>query len=254
MSDAAFTGVRREWALVLVAVQALTRVPVPAPFPGDWPEGALRRATRYFPLVGLGVGLVAAGVFGLARTGLPPVVAALLSLAATLLLTGALHEDGLADCCDGLFGGRGRAAALAIMRDSRVGAFGVLGLIVVLGVKVAVVASLEAPGAALVAGHAAGRFFAVLPPVLLPYARTDGMAAGVAGPGRTEVLLAAAFGLGPLLLLGARAGAALLAAAAVAGLFAWWAGRRLGGYTGDVLGATQVLAEVAVLLAAAWRL
>jgi adenosylcobinamide-GDP ribazoletransferase len=235
-----------ERALLLVAVQALTRVPVQVTFV----EGELRRAVRYFPLVGIGVGLVAWGVFALARLGLPAGVASVLSLGATLLLTGALHEDGLADCCDGLLGGRTRADALRIMKDSRLGAFGVLGLLIVLGAKLGLVAAVPT---ALVAGHAAGRFFAVLPPAFLPYARPDGMAGGVAGPAGADMAVAALFGLAPLLLLGPRAGPALLLSGAVALGFGLWLRRRLGGYTGDTLGAMQVLTEVAVLLAAAWQ-
>ncbi len=240
---------RRELNLLLLAVQTLTRLPVPAPYPPD----GLRRAVRYFPLVGIGMGLLAWGVFALARAGLPPVVASVLSLAATLLLTGALHEDGLADCCDGLLGGRTRDDALRIMRDSRLGTFGVLGLGVVLALKVAVIAVLPAVGPALVAGHAAGRFWATLPAAVLPYARSDGMAAGVAAPGAPTLAVAAAFGVLPLLLLGPRAVPALLLSGVVALALGLYARRRLGGYTGDVLGATQVLTELAVLLVATWR-
>jgi adenosylcobinamide-GDP ribazoletransferase len=241
-----------ELGLLLVAVQALTRLPVRAPFA----EGALRRAVRYFPLVGIAVGLVAWAVFALARLGLPPHLASLLSLAATLLLTGALHEDGLADCCDGLLGGRTRQDALRIMKDSRLGAFGVLGLLVVLGTKLELAALAPAALApvALVAGHAAGRFFAVLPPLFLPYARPDGMAAGVAAPAWADVAIAACFGLVPLLLLGPRAVPALMLSGAVSMAFGLYVQRRLGGYTGDTLGAMQVLTEVAVLLAAAWQI
>lgn len=243
---------RGQWGLLLVAVQALTRVPVAAPYE---PE-ALRRAVRYFPLVGIGVGLVSMGVFGLARAGLPGLAAAGLSLGVTLLLTGGLHEDGLADCADGL-GGRTREDALRIMRVSGIGAFGALALVVVVGVKLAAVAALPGAGWALVAGHAAGRFWVVVVAAVLPYARADGMAGGMAGgvdaPAGLDVAIAAGFGLGALLLLGGRAGAALLVSGAVAGAVVWWARRRLGGYTGDVLGAVQVLTEVSVLLTAAWQ-
>ncbi len=239
-----------QWGLLLVAVQALTRVPVRAPFHPD----ALRQGTRYFPLVGLGVGILAAVVFVAARTGLPPLVAAALSLAATLLLTGAMHEDGLADTADGLFGGRTRDDALRIMRDSRLGTFGVLALLVVLATKLAATASLGDPAPALVAAHAASRFWAVLPPSLLPYARPDGMAAGIAGPSRTALVVAALFGLVPLLLLpGFQASMALLLSGLAALGVGAWSRQRIGGYTGDVLGATAVLTEVAVLLVAAWR-
>ena len=244
----AVRGVRGEVELVLVAVQALTRVPVRVGFR----EGALRRAARYFPLVGIGVGLVGWGVFALAARGLPGGVASLLSLGATALLTGGLHEDGLADAADGLLGGRTRADALRIMRDSRVGSFGVLALGVVLGVKVVAVAALGG-GMALVAGHAAGRFWAGVLPGVLPYARAEGMAGGVAGPGAREVAVAAVVAAAPLLLLGGRGAVALVLSAGVAGGVGWWARRRLGGYTGDVLGAVEVLTEVAVLLAVLWR-
>ncbi len=243
MSDPA-----HEWGLLKLAIQTLTRLPVAAPFGPD----ALRQATRYFPLVGAGVGLVAWAVFALARVGLPAGLASILSLGATLLLTGALHEDGVADCADALFGGRTRADALRIMRDSRVGAFGVLGLGIVLAAKVLAAASLDG-GPALVAGHAAGRFWAIVSAAAMPYARQDGMAAGVAAPGATELGMAALFGLGPVLLLGPRAPAALLLSGAVALGLGAWARRRLGGYTGDVLGMVQVCTEAAILLAALWH-
>ena len=142
---------RQEWTLLLAAVQVLTRIPVTVAHGPD----TLRNATRYMPLVGLGIGGAAAAVFAAARTGLPPAPAALLALAATLLLTGALHEDGLADCCDGLGGGRTRADALRIMRDSRIGAFGALGLLATVGTKLACLAALAQPEHALVAAAAA---------------------------------------------------------------------------------------------------
>ena len=234
---------------MLVAVQALTRVPVRVAFDA----GALRKAVRYMPLVGIGVGLVAAGVFEMAAAGVPRGVAGLLSLGATLLLTGGLHEDGLADCCDGLFGGRDREGALRIMRDSRVGAFGVLGVVVVVGIKVSCLAALPEAGVALIAGHACSRFWAVVPPAVLPYARAEGLGAGVARPGMGDLMVAGVFGLLPLLLLGPRAVPALLLSVVAVGGVGLYARHRLGGYTGDVLGAVQQMTEVAVLLAALWR-
>lgn len=240
---------RREWHLLLAAVQALTRIPVTVEHGPD----TLRQATRYMPLVGLGVGAAAAAVFAAASAGLPALPAAFLAVAATLLLTGALHEDGLADCCDGLGGGRTREDALRIMRDSRIGAFGALGLLVVVGTKLACLAALPHPVHALLAAGAASRFWAVLPPALLPYARDHGMAGAIAGPGRRDLVLAAAFGLLPLVLLGPRAVPALLLAALVAGAMGAYARHRLSGYTGDVLGAVQQTTETAVLLAALWH-
>jgi len=241
-----------EWRLVLTALQFLTRLPVPA-WVGHGP-GQLDRAMRYLPLVGIGVGLVGAMTLAAAGAGWPQPVAALISVAATLLLTGALHEDGLADTLDGLFGGATRDEALRIMRDSQVGSYGAVGLIVALGLKVTALAALPEAGAALVAGHAFSRFMAVCVIAGLPYARTDGKAGPIAGGvGALELAVAGVFGLLPLLLLGGRAIAALLMAGGLAWGMARWFRRRLGGYTGDGLGAVQQVTEVAVLLAALWR-
>lgn len=239
--------IRGEWHLLLTALQFMTRLPVPA-----WVgHGPLDRAARYFPLVGVGVGLVGAVVFAVASIGLPPLVAAGLSVAATVLLTGALHEDGLADTADGLFGGTTREAALRIMRDSRIGTYGAVALVLALGTKLAAVAAL--PVVALVAGHAGSRFLVVCVIAALPYARDDGKASAVGGVGRVEVAVAAVLGVAPMLLLGARAVPALLLAAAAAWLVARWFRARLGGYTGDGLGAVQQVAELAILLGALWH-
>lgn len=237
---------------MLTAVQFLTRLPVPG-WVGHGP-GQLDRAMRYLPLVGIGVGLVGAAVLTLAGAGLPRPAAALLSVAATLLLTGALHEDGLADTLDGLFGGASRDDALRIMRDSRLGTYGAAGLAVALGLKVAALSALPAAGAALVAGHAGSRFFVVCVLAGLPYARAEGKAAPVAGGvGAVELAMAGCCGVLPLLLLGGRAVPALLLAAGLAWGMARWFRRRLGGYTGDGLGAVQQVTELAILLAALWH-
>ena len=192
-------------------------------------------------------------VLAAARTGLPPFVAAGLALAAMAALTGALHEDGLADTLDGLGGGWTRDDALRIMKDSRIGAYGAAGLILVLGVKAAALADL--PASMLLASGPASRLAPVCVMALLPYARVGDAAARsapvAAGPG--GLAIAALLGLAPLALLGWRAVPALLAAAVLTALMAAWFHRRLGGWTGDTLGAVQQAAELAILLAAAWR-
>ena len=237
---------------MLTAVQFLTRLPVPG-WVGHGP-GQLDRAMRYLPLVGLGVGLVGAAVLTLAGAGLPRPAAAVLSVTATLLLTGALHEDGLADTLDGLFGGAIRDDALRIMRDSRLGTYGAAGLAVALGLKVAALSALPAAGAALVAGHAGSRFFVVCVLARLPYARARGKATPVAGGvGAVELAVAGCCGVLPLLLLGGRAVPALLLASGLAWGMTRWFRRRLGGYTGDGLGAVQQVTELAILLAALWH-
>jgi adenosylcobinamide-GDP ribazoletransferase len=197
---------------------------------------------RLAPLVGLVVGVCGALVAWLALggLGLPPWPAALLTVGATVWITGALHEDGLADLADGCGGAFERSRKLAIMRDSRIGAYGVLALILSIGLRGAALAALAAP---------AGPETAV---VLAP-ARDDGLAAAAGRPGLTDALTAvalalalAALAVGPGLALGF-ALAALAAAAVTAAI----AARQVGGYTGDVLGAVQQTAETAALLAAA---
>ena len=155
---------------------------------------------------------------------------------------------------DGLFGGATREDALRIMRDSRLGTFGAAGLAVALGLKVAALSALPAAGPALVAGHAGSRFFVVCVLARLPYARADGKAAPVAGRvGVTELAVAGCCGVLPMLLLERRAAPALLLAAGLAWFMARWFRRRLGGYTGDGLGAVQQVTELAILLVALWR-
>jgi adenosylcobinamide-GDP ribazoletransferase len=206
-----------------------------------------------FPLVGAAVGGIGGGGYWIAvRLGLPPLVAAVWTLAAMLLATGALHEDGLADTADGFGGGRTRERRLEIMRDSRIGAFGALALMLALAARGASLAALAAPGAVaagLVAAGALGRGAIVVVPLMLAPARSDGLAPGLAG--RAVGRAAAGIGLGfvvALALLPIRAAlGATLAAGAVALAMAWLARRRIGGYTGDVLGAVSVVTECVVL-------
>jgi adenosylcobinamide-GDP ribazoletransferase len=232
----------------------LTRIPVAAALPED---GQLADAAWAFPLVGAGVGAVAGAVLLVAQLlGLGPWPRALLAVLTGLVLTGALHEDGLADTADGLCDGGDRETRLAIMRDSRLGTFGGLALIVSVGLRASALAQLDEAfygGLALIAAHALSR--GLLPAVmrLLQPARADGLGAGAGRPAAGAAGIAAAVGAAICFLaLGPWRGAfaSLLAVLAVTGA-AVVARRRLGGYTGDVLGACQQVAEIAVLLAAA---
>jgi adenosylcobinamide-GDP ribazoletransferase len=167
-----------------------------------------------------------------------------------------LHEDGLADTADGFGGGRDRAAKLAIMRDSRVGAYGVAALIFSIGLRVAALDAIGDPihaGLALVAAHAASRGFLGLAMWRLPPAREDGLGAAAGRPGRgvalTGVLLGAAIAvccLGP-----SRGIVALVLAEIATVAMAVLARRQIGGYTGDTLGAFQQIGEIVMLLVAA---
>ena len=218
--------------------------------------GAIAKAAWAFPIAGLSVGLIGAVVYALAhRAGLPAWPAAALTVAATLLATGCLHEDGLADTADGFGGGATRERKLDIMRDSRIGVYGVCALTMSLVLRVAALASLPNAHAvvwALIASHAAARATMPALMLLLPPARSDGLAFA-AGPPPGEAAAAAAV-IGFLILavclhLGHGLLALLLLAGIVA-LTAWLAMRQIGGQTGDVMGALEQVSELAVLLVA----
>jgi len=238
------------------AVGFLTRIPVGAPSAADW---HLADAGWAFPLVGAGIGAVAGFVFVTAQViGLGDWLPALLAILAGLMLTGAIHEDGLADAADGLLGAHDRDSKLAIMRDSQHGTYGVLAIVLSMGMRAAALAQIgEAlhAGLALVAAHAASR--AMLPAVMraLPAARGDGLGAAAGRPGAATAIAAAVIGAGiGLASLGPSRGALALAVAAAAVFaVAALARRQIGGYTGDVLGALQQIAETVLLLAAAAR-
>jgi adenosylcobinamide-GDP ribazoletransferase len=241
-----------EAALALLAIQFITRLPVPA---GVHTPARMTASPRWYPAAGALVGGIAALAWWAAAAVFPPLLAALLAVAAGVLVTGALHEDGLADTCDGL-GGATPERALAIMRDSRIGTYGVLGLGFVLGVKVLALGALPAAAVPLmlIAGHTASRASMVLVLATGRYARADGAAAPVAG-GVAPGGLAFALGCGVVALL---ALVLVLPSPAVAGglaglvlahaLLRGWVGRRLGGYSGDTLGAVQQTGEVALYL------
>ena len=236
----------RELRLFCTALAFFTRIPCTRWAGGS--EDDLNHAARYFPLVGIVVGLVAASAFWLADIVFPQDLAVIASTAATLWLTGAFHEDGLADTVDGLGGGWTKEQALTIMRDSRIGSYGATALVLMLLTKFTVLAHLAAAmlPMVLVAGHALSRFAAVLLIRFQEYVRETGKAKPLAQQiSRTELLLAAIFGLAPLVLLQPHWWWALLPLALVWAWFSRKLYQRLGGYTGECLGGMQELCEVA---------
>ncbi len=212
-----------------------------------------------FPLVGAGIGGLAALAFLLAQlVGLGAWPAAILSVLASVALTGGLHEDGLADTADGFFGGRDREAKLTIMRDSRVGTFGVLATVLSLALRAAALADIADvihAGLALVAAHAVSR--ATLPAAMyaMAPARSGGLGVAAGSPRFWNVVTAAVIGiLIAMAALGPMRGAIALGATSVAAvMLGRLARRQIGGYTGDVLGAFQQVGEIVMLLAAAAR-
>jgi adenosylcobinamide-GDP ribazoletransferase len=255
----------RQVRLLLTATQFLTRVPLPSA--SDFQTRRLSESLRYFPLVGGFVGLAATAVWWLSSVWFPPSVAVGLMLAASLLITGAFHEDGFADTCDGLGGGNTRERALEIMKDSRIGAFGAIGLIVLLGLKWSALIALPIAAFSLivVAAHVVSRWCAIGLVWALQYARPDGdgksrpFDGGLSGG---EWLLSGAIGMlavaVPSIWMGAHLGTSLVVAAAlgftaaaiIAVAAAAYCKQRIGGYTGDCLGAVQQLSELTFLLGA----
>ncbi len=248
------TRAREEFAVFLLAVQFLTRAPIRSQH--LFTEARLGAGLRYHPLVGALVGALSGGVFWLAHLVFPTSLSVVLAVAASIVVTGALHEDGFADTCDGLGGGATRARSLEIMRDSRLGTYGVTGLGLMLATKVLALAA--APAAAvpwlLIAAHAASRASMVLALATGTYARDTGVAAPVAGAmDRTGLALALATGgAAACLLLMETAPSAVLAG--LGGLAVGHVAmrrlyeRKLGGYTGDCLGAVQQTSELGLYL------
>jgi adenosylcobinamide-GDP ribazoletransferase len=240
-----------------LAVGMLTRIPMPHPHGASPPY--LARAQRVFPLVGAAIG-GAIGLFYLTflATGMPVTAAAALALGTGMLLTGAFHEDGLADMADGFGGGRDKAAKLEIMRDSRLGTYGALILLVSFAAKLAALASLPKSSVlmSLIAVHALSRGPLPTIALMLPYARDDGLAASSGQLDFATAATAAAIAIGvaflclPIL----EAFLAILVAGCAATAVAWLANQQIGGQTGDVLGGTQQIAEVAILLLLTIRL
>lgn len=249
--------------LFFIALQFFTRVPIPrwVGFDPAW----LQQSSRYFPLVGVAVGAVAGAVYWAASLLWPAPAAAILSTAATIYLTGAFHEDGFADMCDGFGGGLTRARVMEIMKDSRIGTYGAVALVLMLALKITVLASMDLRTAlaALLLAHPLSRLAAASLIRHLEYARDEGKAKPLA-----QHMSAGEFAIGaacvalPALLIGLtgaltwmRICAALAASIAVAIWLGAKGQRRIGGYTGDCLGAVQQVSEVAIYLCvlAAWR-
>lgn len=234
---------------IRAAVTFLTRLPAGGPF------RPIAQCAWAFPVAGLKVGVIGGAVFWAAGwAGLSGWIAAFLTLAATALATGALHEDGLADAVDGLGAGGPVERKLEIMRDSRIGGYGALALMLVTGIKAACLASFPSglTGAvAVIAVHTLSR--AVLPAVMtaLQPASTSGVAAGAGRPGWPRSVIALALAAAAaLFLLGPGAGAVTIAAAlACAIIVAVMLARMLGGYNGDTIGLLEQLSEIAIMLA-----
>ena len=229
-----------------IAGTFLTRLPFR---PGGFRHATdLGCAARAFPLVGLLIGCLSGGALWLAaQTGLQPLACALIALFASAWVTGALHEDGLADLADGL-GGTTRERRLEIMRDSHIGTFGVLTLILTVGLKASILSQLSEEGlgwSAIVVAATLSRTVMAPCMMLIPAARTDGLGHSAGQPNAMGTAQALILGSATsVAFFGSISSIAIVTAALLAmALIAWLARSQLGGYTGDVLGAVQQTAE-----------
>lgn len=243
---------RQEAESFLGAVRFFTRLPVPA-WVGHSTEG-LNQSARYFPLVGALVGALGAAAYVLSSLVFPLGLSVLISMVVTVLITGAFHEDGFADAVDGFGGGWEKAQILTIMKDSRIGSYGALGLVLILMIKFQALLALSATVivVALIAAHAISRGCAVALIFALDYVREDETARAKPLANKMDaqgLALAAGFALMPALFLPWKAAlAGVVLAAITTSLAARYFKRRIGGYTGDCLGATQQVTEVAFYL------
>jgi adenosylcobinamide-GDP ribazoletransferase len=240
-----------------ISILFATRLPLAhsAPIGG----ADIGRAGWALPVVGIAVGLVGALAYWIAfRLRLPALACAGLALAATMAVTGCLHEDGLGDTFDGFGGGRSRERKLEIMRDSRIGTYGACALITSLLLRAAALASMATPetaAIALVAAHAGARAMMPVFMRVVPPARTDGLAADAGRPSFERAAIAVLIGLAVAAAgLGvAKAMVALALLLVVLAAVRWLCRREIGGQTGDVLGALEQIGEIAILLTAAAR-
>lgn len=249
-------AVRLEVRYFLVALQFLTRIPVKsfADFQTVW----LDRSTKYFPLVGAIVGGLSAAALLASALVLPWPVPQIIALVVGIAVTGAFHEDGLADTFDGLGGGLTRERRLEIMKDSRVGTYGVVGLLGVLALRAGCLSAFDTITAAkaLFASHVVARFVPLLVMAALPYAgdetaaKVKPLATRITGVELTWAAMIA-IGLGLVFFRPSVLAVGVLVSLICVWVMALQARRLIGGYTGDILGATEQVAETAFLLALA---
>ncbi|RKR06262.1 cobalamin-5'-phosphate synthase [Kushneria sinocarnis] len=251
-------GWRRQGWLMLTALAFMTRLPVPAATPFD--QESLSACQRWFPLTGVLVGGIAALGYLLGMQFWQPPVAVVVAMALTTLLTGALHEDGLADTLDGFGGGWSIEQRLSIMKDSRVGSYGVLGLGLVLLARFTLLSSTDYTVILLIVSHCLSRALAGGLMGCLPYRRQDAQDSsriesltGYQSNADRTVMLATVLIVAGLLLPLTLVMVLLLTLVLLGWLMRLWLMKRLGGYTGDTLGAAQQFGELLILaVSIAW--
>jgi len=248
---------KRELQIFFTAVMFYTRIPCPSWVDHD--ERNISLSTRYLPLIGWIVGVIYGGVIVLASSVFSPLTSILVGTIVSVLLTGAFHEDGFADACDGFGGGWTKEKILAIMKDSRVGTYGVIGLILLFALKVSLTYELFRVDDVslffiIVSSHALSRMMPVILIAFLRYVRDDNQAKAkpvATGVGIASLGIASFFAIVPILFLAWHAGLSVIVSIIPVLVITFFLARYfkkwIGGYTGDCLGATQQVTEVAYL-------
>lgn len=244
--------IRNQRDIFLTAMMFLTRIPVPRTINHN--SGMLQQSTRYFTWVGLVVGCIGALLLFVLSKFLPASIAIVFSMLATILATGAFHEDGFADCCDAFGGGWTKEKILAIMKDSRLGTYGVVGLVAILGLKFLLLSSLLVICSPLqfvllmIAAHSTSRLMPLY--IIQTYSYVQDTDTSKSKPianrklTAAEIIIAVFGALLPLLLLKPLLWLALIPMFAVTWYLGLYFKKWIGGYTGDCLGATQQTCEM----------
>ena len=234
--------------LFFLALSFYTRIPSPIAL--DYSQ--LHRSSVYFPVIGWLVGLAAALSFYLTDLVLPQTTAVIMAVIVSIFMTGALHEDGFADVCDGFGGGYGKERILVIMKDSRSGVYAVTGLIMLMSLKLSLLSELSASAvpSMLIAGHSLSRFMPLLLMRQYSYARTSDSKSmsAIHKPSLTELSLAAGFAMLPFFLLPSIFLFAVIPLVLITFMLGAYFNRHIGGYTGDCLGCSQQVSEVCFYL------
>jgi adenosylcobinamide-GDP ribazoletransferase len=243
---------KQEFQIFLTALMFFTRIPCPTWL--NYSETYLNQSMKYFPLIGWIVGGGAALVFLFSTFIFPISIAIVLSMVSSILITGAFHEDGFADVCDGFGGGWAKAQVLEIMKDSRVGTYAVIGISLILLLKFSALQAMpiDMIPFVLLAGHAISRFASSIIIFKYHYVREeDSKAKPVAKKLSVKhFIIAGFFGIAPLLFLPSyNCLFAIMAVFLMTIYLGYFFTRRIGGYTGDCLGATQQLTEIVFYLA-----
>ena len=242
-------SLRYQLNLFFIALGFLSRIPIPRWI--EFSQDNLNRASRYFPLVGWLIGLICALVYLAGSQIFSTEIAVLLSMIFGVFLTGCFHEDGLADTCDGLGGGWTVRQKLQIMKDSRIGTYGAIGLWSILTLKFASLTQLNNPFIAILIAHPLSRVMPTILTALLPYVteESDSKVKPLAESIRmSDAVFAMLTGAAALLLVSKQAAAIVVLLIIIAILARLFLRKQIGGFTGDALGATQQVSEVGIYL------